>query len=261
MKQPKTKVSIITVNFNNGHLTSETIKSFTKVSKTGVNLTVTVVDNGSIELRSLKLKEEFPKIHFIKSKKNLGFAGGNNLGIKHALKNHADYILLINNDATIKNKDFFQELLKIKGDIISPKVEYVKNGKTTLDFGGKVDYLFGRNYHLNKKTHIKPDYYSGVCLLIRSEVFRKVGLLDDNYFLYYEDVDFCLRAKKIGFKLKYCPTAKIFHHLSMSTNKLGKKKISILADSHLRFCREHLPKTSMPFYLAFNSYLNLKTLI
>lgn len=266
MKQNKVKIAVVTVNYNNAKDTSECIRSFYKLDTSGLEISIIMVNNGSTEKESQNLKEKFPEIIFINSSVNKGFAGGNNLGIKKATENKADYILLINNDATVQNKDFFQNLLKSKEEIISPLIIFKKNGKTTYDFGGKVDWLFGRNTHINSSNkkydgNTKPDYISGACLFIKAIVFRKIRLLDDKYFLYYEDVDFCLRAKKAGFKLGINSKSQIFHHLSSSASKLGKRKIKILADSHLRFCMRHLPIISAPFYLSFNLYLRLKTFL
>ena len=261
MKPKKTKVAVITVNYNNGAITEECINSFAAVSKTNIDLSLIVVDNGSTEEASLKLEKKLKNVHFIYSKSNLGFAGGNNLGIEYAINNGADYILFINNDATVIEKNFLTNILKAKGDIVSPLVTYKDKGALTFDYGGKVDYLFGRNSHLHSLPQKTPDYFSGVCLLIKAKVFKRVGLLDDHFFLYYEDADFCLRAKKRGFKLGFCSKSSIFHNLSTSANKFGKRKISILANSHLHFCLRHLPFYSIPFYLSFNLYLRLKTLI
>lgn len=261
MKPKKTKVAVITVNFNNGSITEDCINSFAGISKTNIELELIVVDNGSIEETSKKLERKLSNVKFIYSTTNLGFAGGNNLGIKYALKSGADYILLINNDATVIENNFLINILKTEGDIVSPLVTYNDRGIKTFDFGGMVDNLFGRNTHLHTPPKSMPDYFSGVCLLIKSKVFKKIGLLDDHYFLYYEDADFCLRAKNAGFKLGFCKSASIFHNLSTSANKFGKRKILILANSHLRFCLKNLPAYSFPFYFAFNIYLRLKTLI
>lgn len=256
----KQKIFVITVNYNNGNLTSDCLKSFAGLDTTGIDINLVVVDNGSTEEASQQLEKKTKNAKFLYSKTNLGFAGGNNIGIKYALKNNADYVLLINNDATVEDKDFFQKMLDAKGDIVSPLVKYRHEGKLTYDYGGKVDYYFGRNTHINNKSDVSPDYFSGVCLLIKASVFKKVSGLDDGFFLYYEDTDFCLKAKKLGYSLKFCPSVSIFHHLSMSANKLGKKKLIILANSHLRFCSRHLPIISAPLYLSFNLYLRLKTL-
>lgn len=260
MKQKKPKIFVITVNYNNGLITLDCLRSFDKVDQSGSDLSFVVVDNGSSDDASKRLSKQAKHVKIIRSETNLGFAGGNNLGINYALKNRADYILLINNDATVENKNFFIKLLEAKGDIVSPLVKYRQGGAVLYDFGGKVDYIFGRNTHLHVLPNVSPDYFSGVCLFIKTKVIKKIGSLDDRYFLYYEDADFCLRAKKEGFTLGFCPQSSIFHHLSISANKFGKKKISILANSHLRFCRRHLPVISTPFYFAFNLYLRLKTL-
>lgn len=260
MKPKKTKVVVITVNYNNGEITKECIRSFAKVCNKNIDLSFIVVDNGSTEEASLLLEKDLPNVKFIYSTSNLGFAGGNNLGIKLALKNGADYVLLINNDAVINECNFLIDILKVKADIVSPLVKYLYKGKTAYDYGGKVDKIFGRNSHLHFLPNKTPDYFSGVCLLINTKVFKKTGLLDDKYFLYYEDADFCLRAKKHGFKLGFCPESSIFHNLSTSANKFGKRKTYILANSHLRFCTRHLPLYAFPFFLVFNLYLRTKTL-
>jgi|WetSurMetagenome_2_1015567.scaffolds.fasta_scaffold22045_3 GT2 family glycosyltransferase len=254
-------IGLVTIHFKNSQDTKALLSSLKKVDTKNINLKLYVVDNASNNGTMEEVEKAFPNIISIKSPRNLGFAGGNNLGINRALKDKCDYLLLINNDAVINEKDFFTNLLQSKGDIISPLVKYRISSRLTYDYGGKVDYLFGRNTHYSSPPSTMPDYYSGVCLFIKAKVFKRVKSLDDGFFLYYEDADFCLRAQEVGFKLGFCPQASIFHNLSSSTNKLGKKKLTILANSHLRFCLRQLPFYSAPFYFGFNLYLRLKTLI
>ena len=254
-------IGLVTIHYKNSQDTKALLSSLKEVDTKNINLKLYVVDNASNNGTMEEVESAFPNIISIWSPKNLGFAGGNNLGIARALKDNCDYILLINNDAIINEKDFFANLLQSKGDIISPLVKYNIANQLTYDYGGRVDYLLGRNTHYSSFPSTTPDYYSGVCLFIKAKVFKKVKKLDDGFFLYYEDADFCLRAQEAGFKLGFCPQASIFHNLSSSTNKLGKKKLTILANSHLRFCHRHLPFYSIPFYLSFNLYLRLKTLI
>jgi len=255
MKLPK--IGAVVVNYNNPGDTRETLDSLNQfLASDKYQLVVYLVNNGCTDLESNDLVLEYPSLIQIISPTNLGFAGGNNLGIKKALGDKCSHILLLNNDATILSQNFFEVLLRTPYDITSPLVEYRQGGKMTHDYGGKVDYLFGRNTHLLSPG--KADYYSGACLFIKSEVFQKTKGLDDSFFLYYEDVDFCLSCKKAGFSLGLEQKVKVFHHLSASTNKLGSKKIKILARSHLLFCTRHLPFLSLPFYLAFNLYLNSK---
>lgn len=250
-------IGLITVNYNNSKDTKKLLESVKKIDKKNLRLIQYVVDCGSKDGSQGEIEKAFPNIISIKSPTNLGFGGGNNLGITRALEDKCDYLLLINNDALIKDKYFLKNLLYTKGDIISPLVKYKLNGLEAFDYGGKVDRLFGRNTHYHSLPSITPDYFSGVCI-IKQKVLKKIGGFDANYFLYYEDADFCLRAKKNGFKLGFCPESSIFHNLSATANKFGKRKIKFLADSHLRFCLQHLPVYSMPFYLGFNIYLRLK---
>jgi len=254
-------IGLVTINYKNAEDTIGLLSSLKRIHTEGIKIRQYIVDNASNDGSQEKIKKAFPKIISLKSLKNLGFAGGNNQGIARALKDGCDYVLLINNDTTISDKSFFTKMLKIRGDIISPRVRYRQNGKNLTDYGGRIDYFFGRNTHYLATPKTSPDYYSGVCLMIKKRVFSKISGMDESYFLYYEDADFCLNAAKMGFQIKDCPNTYINHHLSSSTNKLGKKKLIILADSHLRFCQKHLPIYSKPLYLSYNLYLRLKTLI
>jgi len=188
------------------------------------------------------------------SQRNLGFAGGVNVGIKEALKNGAEAVLLLNQDTKVK-KDFLFPLLENQADIVGPVIKFKRKGKWIYDFGGRINWWLGRNKHWeiqnpkakiqnkfkiqNSKTdknHLgrwqaerseamtppgwrEIDYISGCAMMIRRGVFEKIGLFDERYFLYFEDADFCLRAKKAGFKIAVEPKSVIVHQL-----KEGKKK-------------------------------------
>lgn len=261
MKSRKPKIAVITVNYNNAKDTINCIRSFAKIDTDKVDLSFFVVDNGSAEVASRVIHKKLPNAQIIQSSKNLGFAAGNNLAIRQALQGRVDYVLLINNDAEVVDSDFFKVMLKAKGDIVSPIITYRHEGVESYDYGGVVDNLFGRNYHFSSTDKFsktsKPDYFSGACLLINAKVFDHIGLFDEKYFLYYEDADLCLRATKAGYKLAQANT-RVLHQLSVSTNKLGKGKLKILANSHLIFCTKHLPKTSFPLYTIYNLYLRSK---
>jgi GT2 family glycosyltransferase len=256
MKLPK--IGAIVVNYNNPASTSKTLNSLlSKVNKEKFILNIYLVNNGCTDTDSNGLIKEFGSVNLIESKINLGFAGGNNLGIKKAMEDRCDYLLIVNNDVTILSDNFFESLLDFPADITAPLIEYKQDGRVIHDFGGQVDYLFGRNTHLHSKG--EADYYSGACLFVKRIVFEKLKGFDDKFFLYYEDVDFCLRAKNSGFSLGLNLEVKVFHLLSDSTNKLGPKKIKILAVSHLLFCRKNLSHFSFPLYFAYNLYLRIKS--
>lgn len=262
MKPIKPKVGIITVNYNNYKDTVDCISSLNLLDSSLTENAIYLIDNGSDKDVLNKIKK-IKGVELIVSKKNLGFAGGNNLGIKKAIQDGCEYILLINNDAEVTDPKLIQKLIQKNKGITAPVVCFTRAGEDIYDYGGKVDKVFGRNTHYESPFKLddfypNADYYSGVCLLIDSKVFNAVGLLNEAYFLYYEDVDFCLQASKAGFKLSLVPGATIRHKLSSSTNKLGRRKIKILADSHFRFCLNNLPPTATPFFLAFNVYLRLR---
>jgi GT2 family glycosyltransferase len=256
MKLPK--IGAVVVNYNNPDSTRETLSSLMQQgNKKEFELKIYLVNNGCTDRDSANLAEEFKSAILIESKTNLGFAGGNNLGIKKAMEDGCEYLLIVNNDVTILSDNFFESLLGFPADITAPLIEYKQDGRVIHDFGGQVDYLFGRNAHLHSKG--EADYYSGACLFVKRKVFEKLKGFDDKFFLYYEDVDFCLRAKYSGFSLGLNLEVKVFHLLSDSTNKLGSKKIKILATSHLLFCRKHLSFFCFPLYVTFNLFLRIKS--
>lgn len=227
------KVSIVILNYNGRQILKQTLDSLIKNISPAVE--IIVVDNnssdGSVEyLKSLK------RIKTIFSKENLGFTGGNNLGIDYALKGGADYLLLLNNDVLIKDNfikpmvDFMAQNKKV--GILGPKIYFAsgfefhqdrysekEKGKVIWYAGGKIDWanilashrgvdeVDSGQYDQEGET----DFVSGCCFLVRKEVFKEIGLLDNKYFLYYEDADFCLRAKKKGWQVFYFPKAKIWH--------------------------------------------------
>jgi GT2 family glycosyltransferase len=252
------KIALIIINYNNYSDTLACLKSLDKLSLKEISLEKIVIDNGSTNDSINQIKKEFPKINLIISKTNQGFASGVNLGIKKALLFGSTHILLLNNDTTVNDPKFLQKILSVNTDIVAPLVKFVRNGQTVTDYGGRVDYLFGRNTHLYQPGN--TDYFSGVCLLIKSSVFDQIGFLNSKYFLYYEDVDFCLRARQANLTLSLAKNTSIHHLLSASTNQLGKKKLAILADSQLNFAKKHLPIYTIPFYHLYHFYLKLKSL-
>ena len=196
------------------------------------NYKIILVDNGSQDGSIQKLKKRFgdaEEIKIIANQENLGFAGGNNVGMEYAVKEGADAVLLINND-TITDPYFLTGLVKAAEEnehagVLGSKIYYESEPKRIWSAGGKV------NWFLTKGTHIGYDeidegqygetrkcaYLTGCCFLIKKEVIKKIGVLADDYFLYYEDTDYCLRARKAGWDCLYVPTSKIWHKISRSS--------------------------------------------
>jgi len=229
-QKPIPLVHIIVLTWNEYNDTVECLESLQKINYS--NYKIVLVDNGSQDGSIQKLRERFGNIENIKiiaNEENLGFAGGNNVGMEYATRKGADYVLLINND-TIVDPGFLAELVKAgeenkRAGILGSKIYYESEPKRIWFAGGEVNWL------LTKGTHIgydkidegqydkikKCDYLTGCCLLIKKEVIKKIGVLADDYFLYYEDTDFCLRAKKAGYDCLYIPASKIWHKISRST--------------------------------------------
>lgn len=235
------QVFIVIVNFNGLKDTLECLKSVKKCVVRGAKCKIAVVDNGSKadDVRELK---KLKGIKLIESKVNTGFTGGNNLGIKYALKEGADYILLLNNDTTV-DKDFLEILLETadlydNAGIFTPKIYFApgfefhkdkyskqERGHVIWSAGGVIDWnnVYGQNYGVDdtdigqyekiQETH----FATGAAMLVRKEVFEQIGFFDDKLFLYFEDVEFCQRAKAAGWKIMFVPDSKVWHKVSQSS--------------------------------------------
>ena len=224
------KVFIIILNWNGCSDTIECIKSLKEIDY--LNYEIIVVDNGSKEKLALN---ETEGLKIIYNKENLGFAGGNNVGVKYALEQNADYILLLNND-TLTDQVFLKEMVRVGESeqeigILGPKIYFYDtetNKKTNKIWfaGGKINKIFTRGIHIghnqedkgqyDKNNYYQVDYITGCCLLIKRKVIEKIGLINKDYFLYYEDADWCLRARREGFKCVLASKAKIWHKCSKS---------------------------------------------
>jgi hypothetical protein len=241
---PKVFVSI--VNYNGKDITASCLKSLDKISVKDFELNVVVVDNGSEEVFETKEIYKNFKPTIIRSNQNLGFSGGQNSGIKYALKNGADYVVILNNDVLL-SEDFIVELLKTfveKKDcgLVSPKIYFAKGhefhkdkyseselGKVIWYAGGKIDWKNLLASHrgvdevdMGQYENLEgTDFASGCCEMIKKEVFERTGLFDERYFLYYEDNDLSQRAKKYGFKIYYQPKAMLWHLNAGSTGGSG----------------------------------------
>ncbi|MBI2613510.1 MAG: glycosyltransferase family 2 protein [Candidatus Levybacteria bacterium] len=240
-------VSIL--NFNGNNDTLECLESLKKINHSNFKLTVAIIDNGSSE--NLNLKSQLfgqMKVEVIKNEKNLGFSGGHNVGINYALKNKADFVIILNND-TYVDRNFVEELLKTaekdsKIGIVSPKIyfapgfEYHKDryskeerGRVFWYAGGEMDWknVIGHHRGVDRidkgqfDETVETELGTGCCMLIRREVFDEVGTFDDRYFLYYEDADLCMRAKKNNFKIMYVPKSVIWHKNAGSAGGSGSK--------------------------------------
>lgn len=225
---PSPKTFIILLNWNNWYETRKCLKSLEGIGYPAFE--VVIVDNGSAEEERKKIGSFHTTcyaLHTTYNDSNLGFAGGNNVGIKYALEHGADYVLLLNNDAVVA-PDFLMELVKMAERNTSYGIlgsRIYKYGTNDVIFDGGVV-----NKWLNKAEHFEGykltaisygpvDYITGAAMLVKREVTERVGLMREEYFLYYEDVDWCLRARRAGYKCVLVPQSLVWHKVSATTKE------------------------------------------
>jgi GT2 family glycosyltransferase len=220
------KVAIVLLNWNQPVDTANCLRSLRQL--TCPDREIILVDNGSADGFPEKLEKEFPEVKMIRNRTNLGFAEGNNVGIRAALQSGLPYIMLLNNDTTVEPA-FLEKLVAVaeadqKIGIISPQIMFYTERQKIWFAGGRYIPLLRKPMHSfysqieqgQVKRVTETDWASGCCLLIKREVLEKIGLLDKDYFLYNEDVDLCARAKAAGYKIVVVPDARIYHKFAAS---------------------------------------------
>lgn len=220
-------VSIVSINFNQLKVTEDFLDSLLKVSYP--NFEVIVVDNASQKDPCEYLQKKYPAYKFIRSNENLGFAGGNNLGIRKA---KGDYFMMLNND-TVVDPDFLQSLVECME--ANPKVGMVGSKVRFFDYPELIQYAgatpmtrFTATSHFigNKEkdlgqhdTEIVTPFASGAAMMTSRKLCKEVGLMASFFFLYYEELDWQERIRKAGYEIRYIPTSLVFHKESVSVGK------------------------------------------
>jgi GT2 family glycosyltransferase len=245
----------IVIHWRNSDDTIACLESLRQLSSPCVK--VILVNNGPPET---VFESYAPKltITIIQNQDNLGFAKANNQGIDQALQQGAEYICLLNND-TLVDKDFLQPLIHHckthPRTIVSPAI-YRFPSHQLESVGGAIIPWLGITRLLKTISRTSPDYLSGACIFAKAEAFKEIGRLDESFFCYYEDLDWCQRAKAKGFYLAVVPESHIWHKTSASTKEgrgWGALKFYYMARNNLLFARKHLKGFSM--YQWICSYL------
>lgn len=220
------KTFVIILHFGELSTTQACIESLYRVEKTAF---YTVVVNNAKKKISEKDFGNKNGLTVINNVTNVGFAKGVNRGIQYAMSEKADAIMLVNNDTTFKQAILPGLLSHVGGKnvgIVAPAIHFYKKSVSLYDMGGKLNSRTGRTSHeevtgIQDTSLRRVEYVSGCCTAIKSAVFEKIGYFDEHFFLYYEDVDFCLRARKAGYTIAVDPSCIIDHALSKSTGKLS----------------------------------------
>ncbi len=255
------KVSIITVNYNHGDVTEALLDSvFCK--NTYPSLEVIVVDNGSKENLIPLWNFKYPQATFLRSEQNLGFAGGNNIGIRAAT---GDYLFLVNNDTEITEGLIEQLVATLDKDantgVVSPKIRYYDQ-PDTLQYAGytHMNYFTCRNACIGQfeKDQGQYDDCSGVtgfahgaAMMLRREVVDKAGLMAENFFLYYEEMDWCEQIRRAGYAIQVNLKAVIYHKESVSVGKASALKEYFMNRNRLLFIRRNAPFFHKAFFYPY----------
>ena len=250
MKINKLSIAVILVNWKKYNLTSNCIDSLNKSNYK--NFKIILVDNEYSEKSLIDLRNKHKELIVFKEKNNLGFAGGNNIGIRYALENDYDYIMLLNNDTEVKENFILPLVERIEKDhslgAVQPLILNFSNKSIIWNAGGKLNKFLGltstrlNNNKLNSSIVFDDytDWISGCCILIKSEILTKVGLLDEKFFNYYEDVDWSLRMKNLGYDLGFVKESIIYHHGSSSSKNKKTKEGVISSKIHYFNIRNHI---------------------
>lgn len=229
-----TNVAVILVNWNGKANTLACLASLGKFK-------VIVVDNGSSDDSVAVVKKNYPDVEVLETGRNLGFAGGNNVGIRHALKQGVQSVWILNND-TVVDKNTLTALVNAcrhyQAGIAGSKIyfasgsEFHKERYTKKDLGhvlwyagGLIDWhnMYASHRGIDEVDHGQYDkaeetqFITGCSMLVRREVFEKIGFFDEKFFAYLEDVDFCIRASRAGYKLLFVPQSIVWHKNASSS--------------------------------------------
>lgn len=261
MSHPNPQVHVIILHLKNMPCLMECLTSLGVITYS--NYSVTVVNNGPEDLGGINgyLKQ---KVRVLNSPSNAGFACGNNLGIREALQGQLDYILLLNDDTVVPSDflDILVDAAETLADIgmVGPRIYYFGTQKIWFS-GGKLDERAGlmscphadeTDGSRNDAVPEETDYLTGCALLVKRAVIEKIGLLDERFFLYWEDVDWGLRAKESGFKNLVIPSARVWHKVSSSSGGMDSLiRVYHRTRSHLLLAKLHAPKALPKLHIQF----------
>lgn len=254
-------VSIITVNYNQPGVTIEFLRSVKKHTASD-NIEIIVADNAPVKDYEQAFREAYADIKYIYLNDNLGFAGGNNAGIRIAA---GEFILLLNNDTEI-TEGFINAMVETMENnpaigMLSPLIKYYDD-KTTIQYAGftKMNYLTARNKAIAYKEKDSGQYDDrsypthfchGAAVMFRKADLGKTGMMHEDYFLYYEEMDWSERFKKAGKEIWFTGTAKIYHKESMSVGRQSAIKTYYISRNRMLFIRRN---TSLINTFLFSIY-------
>ncbi len=256
--QRECRLSIITINFNGIDCTRDLIETIPSSD----DIEVIVVDNGSRRDEATELEKLFPNIHVVRSRKNLGFAGGNNLGIKAS---HGKYLFFVNNDTIFREFNAEALISRLESSenigIVCPKIRFAW-GNNPIQYAGFTGLSritlrnrsvgYGEDDHGQYDTARPTPYAHGAAMLVRREAIERAGYMPECYFLYYEELDWSMMIHRAGYGIWYDPSCTIYHKESQATGQASPQKTYYLTRNRLLFAKRNF---SFPILILTYIYL------
>lgn len=212
-------IGVIIINYNGASDTNDCISSISK--SIGVNIIIYVVDNNSTQEDRKLLNRSYNNVKFILLDENYGFGIGNNIGIDRAISDGCEYILLINNDTIVEEDAIIKMYEHIKKNnrigILGCTINYYDDKQKHWYYYGKILKNLGTAKNIGKAKEYGLNFVSGCCMLTRADIISKIGMFSEDYFLYYEDTDLCMRMINNGFLVEMDKDALIYHKVGQST--------------------------------------------
>ncbi len=245
------KVSIVVLNWNGWSDTLECLASLEHLDYSDYQ--VIVVDNGSTDDSVLHIRQHFPHVELLETERNFGFSAGCNLGIIRALEQGADYVWLLNNDTTVDPHALAGLVSTASSDTrigATGSAIYSARRPHHLDAwgGGRINFWLGRSRHAVRPVPNEAiDFLTGASILISRPVLEQMGLLDEGFFMYWEDADYCYRLRRAGYRITVAGESRIWHKGSASVGKASPQMDTYFNASAARFFRRHsrLPQLSL----------------
>lgn len=257
------KFVFVIVNYNCSSDTIETISSIETINYKDYE--IFILDNFSNEEDFENLKNKISEKYTIfRSLKNLGFAGGNNYILKKIDLSKFEYVILLNPDTLIEDKDFLntieREMVNSSADILGPLIRYYPDKNYIYFAGGFVNKYLGLTIMKNKgklisdyvvKSNFECDFITGCCMVLKSKIFSEVGYLPEDYFLYFEETDFCLKSKIKNKKIIFTPKTFIYHKVSKSIEYMSETYLYYMIRNFKIFIRNNKSVVTYPTAILF----------
>jgi GT2 family glycosyltransferase len=263
-------VYVVVLTWNQRETTLECLESLAQMVYP--RFRIVVVDNGSTDGTAEAIKIQFPGVEVIVNERNLGYPGGCNVGLRYALSQGAEYVFAINNDVLVAPTILDELVREAAPDvgILAPKVYFASDPQRIWSIGGRRDRL---TFEMNcrgdceldrgqRNEVLEQDYLIGCAHLFSCSLLKEIGLLDAGYFLYYDDLDICIRARQAGYRLLMVPGAQMWHKVADSSGGVGTpRERYYMARSNVRFLRKHARGWQWLFVIPYRTASAIKTLL